>query len=127
MISAKSTARMATDPPVSNRSPGNRGNGASAWPQVRPLFFHVSAVDGKGGLWGLDDTVALAHQLRARDIDLVDCSSGGISGESDVPPVPRVPGYQAPYVSRVRRIAGDFLLNLRPSCDLISPGQDTSS
>ena len=78
----------------------------AAWPQDRPLFFRVSAVDGKGGLWGLDDKVALAHELRARDIDLVDCSSGGISGESDMPLVPRVPGYQVPYASRVRRETG---------------------
>ncbi len=64
----------------------------AAWPQDRPLFFRVSAVDGKGGLWGLDDTVALAHELRARDVDLVDCSSGGIGGDSDMALVPRVPG-----------------------------------
>ena len=42
----------------------------AAWPADRPLFFRVSAVDGKGGLWGLDDTVALARELRAR------CRSG---------------------------------------------------
>ena len=36
----------------------------AAWPKDKPLFFRVSAVDGKGGLWGLDDTVALAHELR---------------------------------------------------------------
>jgi 2,4-dienoyl-CoA reductase-like NADH-dependent reductase (Old Yellow Enzyme family) len=78
----------------------------AAWPQDRPLFFRVSAVDGKGGMWGLDDTVALARELKARDIDLVDCSSGGISGDSDMALVPRVPGYQVPYASRVRREAG---------------------
>ena len=78
----------------------------AAWPQDRPLFFRVSAVDGKGGLWGLDDTVALAHELRARDVDLVDCSSGGIGGDSDMALVPRVPGYQVPYASRVRRETG---------------------
>ena len=78
----------------------------AAWPQDRPLFFRVSAVDGKGGLWGLDDTVALAHELKARDIDVVDCSSGGISGDSDMSLVPRVPGYQVPYASRVRRDVG---------------------
>jgi 2,4-dienoyl-CoA reductase-like NADH-dependent reductase (Old Yellow Enzyme family) len=44
--------------------------------------------------------------LKARDIDLVDCSSGGISGDSDMALVPRVPGYQVPYASRVRREAG---------------------
>src|SRR5215469_15665096 len=80
--------------------------GRAAWPQDRPLFFRVSAVDGKGGLWGLDDTVALAHELKARDIDLVDCSSGGISGDSEMPLVPRVPGYQVPYASCVRRETG---------------------
>jgi 2,4-dienoyl-CoA reductase-like NADH-dependent reductase (Old Yellow Enzyme family) len=36
----------------------------------------------------------------------VDCSSGGISGDSDMPLVPRVPGYQVPYASRVRRETG---------------------
>ena len=71
----------------------------AAWPQDKPLFFRVSAVDGKGGLWRLDDTVALAHELKARGVDLVDCSSGGISGDSDMALVPRVPGYQVPYAS----------------------------
>jgi 2,4-dienoyl-CoA reductase-like NADH-dependent reductase (Old Yellow Enzyme family) len=78
----------------------------AAWPQDKPLFFRVSAVDGKGGLWGLDDTVALARELRLREVDVVDCSSGGISGNSDMASVPRVPGYQVPYASRVRREAG---------------------
>ncbi len=78
----------------------------AAWPQDKPLFFRVSAVDGKGGLWGLDDTVALASELRLREVDVVDCSSGGISGNSDMALVPRVPGYQVPYASRVRREAG---------------------
>jgi 2,4-dienoyl-CoA reductase-like NADH-dependent reductase (Old Yellow Enzyme family) len=78
----------------------------AAWPQDRPLFFRVSAVDGKGGLWGLDDTVALARGMKARDVDLVDCSSGGIGGDSEMPLVPRVPGYQVPYASRVRRETG---------------------
>jgi 2,4-dienoyl-CoA reductase-like NADH-dependent reductase (Old Yellow Enzyme family) len=50
--------------------------------------------------------VALAHELKARDIDFVDCSSGGISGDSDMGLVPRVPGYQVPYASRVRREVG---------------------
>ena len=40
-----------------------------------------------------------------RDIDLVDCPSGGISGESDMALL-RVPGYQVPYASRVRRVTG---------------------
>src|ERR1700722_20347436 len=78
----------------------------AAWPVDKPLFFRVSAVDGKGGLWGIDDTVELARELGRRGVDLVDCSSGGISGDSAMPLVPRVPGYQVPYASRVRREAG---------------------
>ena len=63
-------------------------------------------MDGKGGVWGLDDTVALARGLRQREVDVVDCSSGGIAGDSEMVQVPRVPGYQVPYASRVRREAG---------------------
>jgi 2,4-dienoyl-CoA reductase-like NADH-dependent reductase (Old Yellow Enzyme family) len=50
--------------------------------------------------------VELARALGQRDVDLVDCSSGGISGDSPMPLVPRVPGYQVLYASRVRREAG---------------------
>ena len=74
-----------------------------AWPKDKPVFYRVSSVDGRGGIWNLDDTVALSHELKARDIDLIDCSSGGITGESDMPMVPRVPGYQVPFAERVRR------------------------
>lgn len=77
-----------------------------AWPADKPLFFRVSAVDGEGGQWNLDDTVALAEELKLRGVDLVDCSSGGISGDSDMPMVPRIPQFQAGFAERVRREAG---------------------
>jgi len=76
-----------------------------AWPADNPLFFRVSCVDGHGGVWDLDDTVVLARELKARGIDVVDCSSGGISGDSSMPIVPRVPGYHVPFARRVRREA----------------------
>ncbi|MEO7728073.1 MAG: NADH:flavin oxidoreductase/NADH oxidase, partial [Burkholderiales bacterium] len=78
----------------------------AVWPQDRPLFFRVSAVDGDGGAWNMDDTVALARELKARGIDVVTCSSGGISGPLNMAIVPRTPGYQVPYAERVRREAG---------------------
>ncbi len=77
-----------------------------AWPQDKPLFFRVSAVDGEGGIWSLEDTVALSKELKDRDIDLVDCSSGGISGDSEMPMVPRIQQFQAGFADRVRREAG---------------------
>lgn len=73
-----------------------------AWPAERPLFFRVSCVDGKGGVWNMDDTVALAHELKRLNVDVVDCSSGGVSGETGMSLVPRVPGYHVEFAQRVR-------------------------
>ncbi len=77
-----------------------------AWPQDKPLFFRVSSVDGQGGIWNLDDTVALSKELKDRDIDLIDCSSGGIFGDSEMPMVPRIEQFQAGFAERVRREVG---------------------
>ncbi len=77
----------------------------AAWPQDQPLFYRASCVDGAGGWWTLEDTIALAKALKERDIDVIDCSSGGISGDSEMPPVPRVPGYQIGFADRIRREA----------------------
>ncbi|WP_376099099.1 NADH:flavin oxidoreductase/NADH oxidase [Roseomonas sp. CCTCC AB2023176] len=76
----------------------------AAWPADRPLFFRVSAVDGAG--WTMDDTVALAVELAARGVDVLDCSSGGIEGPLTLSIVPRVPGYHVPFAERARREAG---------------------
>lgn len=78
----------------------------AVWPDEYPLFFRVSSVDGKGGLWDIEDTIELARALKELGVDAVDCSSGGITGSSAMPIVPRVPGYQVRYAERVRREAG---------------------
>lgn len=75
------------------------------WPEDKPLFFRVSAVD-EGG-WTLDDTVVLARALKARGVDVVDCSASGISIRS--PTASRLSpklGFQVPYAERVRKEAG---------------------
>jgi 2,4-dienoyl-CoA reductase-like NADH-dependent reductase (Old Yellow Enzyme family) len=74
----------------------------AAWPADRPLFFRASCVDGKGGAWDIDDTVVLAKELKARGVDVIDCSSGGIDGPLTLAVVPRVPGYHVPYAERIR-------------------------
>jgi 2,4-dienoyl-CoA reductase-like NADH-dependent reductase (Old Yellow Enzyme family) len=78
----------------------------AAWPKDRPLFFRTSCVDGKGGAWTLDDTVVLAGELKARGVDVIDCSSGGIEGPLTLAVVPRVPGYHVPFADRIKREAG---------------------
>ena len=75
-------------------------------PDTMPLFVRVSAVDGAKDGWNLDDTVAFARQLKARGVDVIDCSSGGISGSATAAQVPRGLGFQVPYAERVRKEVG---------------------
>jgi 2,4-dienoyl-CoA reductase-like NADH-dependent reductase (Old Yellow Enzyme family) len=76
----------------------------AVWPAHKPLFFRVSAIDGSGG-WGLEDTVELARELKICGIDVVDCSSGGLTDSITSGPIKRYPGFQVPYASAVRREA----------------------
>jgi 2,4-dienoyl-CoA reductase-like NADH-dependent reductase (Old Yellow Enzyme family) len=77
----------------------------------------------------LDDTVALSRALKERDIDMIDCSSGGISGDSDMPMVPRIPGYQVPFAERVKReadiatIAVGGITEAQQAEDILQAGQ----
>jgi 2,4-dienoyl-CoA reductase-like NADH-dependent reductase (Old Yellow Enzyme family) len=75
-------------------------------PETMPLFVRVSAVDGAHDGWNLDDTVAFAAELKARGVDVVDCSSGGISGSATAAQVPRGLGFQVPYAERIRKEVG---------------------
>ena len=52
-------------------------------PASMPLFLRVSSVDGTVEGWNMDDTVAFARELKARGVDVIDCSSGGICGLGD--------------------------------------------
>ena len=82
------------------------------WPEDKPLFFRVSSLDGEGGAWDLEDTVALAAELGARGVDLIDCSSGGLSGTSAMRDVPHMPGRHLPYARRVKEATG--MLTMAP-------------
>jgi 2,4-dienoyl-CoA reductase-like NADH-dependent reductase (Old Yellow Enzyme family) len=74
----------------------------AAWPADKPLFYRTSSVDGVDGGWQLDDTVELASALKARGVDVIDCSSGGIAGSATAGAVPRGLGFQVPFAARVR-------------------------
>jgi 2,4-dienoyl-CoA reductase-like NADH-dependent reductase (Old Yellow Enzyme family) len=74
------------------------------WPADLPLFVRLSCVDYLSGGLTIEDTVALCHRLAARgDVDLIDCSSGGISPDVRIP---LHPGYQVPFADRIRRETG---------------------
>lgn len=71
----------------------------------KPLFVRVSALDGGGG-WDLADTVVFAKELRSLGVDVVDCSSGGLTGLVTAQPIQRFPGFQVPFASAVRHQSG---------------------
>lgn len=77
----------------------------AAWPDDKPVFFRVSAVDGVEGGWTLDESVTLARELKARGIDVMDCSSGGLTGPATAARLPRGPGFQVPFAARIRQDA----------------------
>ena len=52
----------------------------AAWPDHKPLFVRISAIDAAAGGWSTEDRVASATKLAALGVDIVDCSSGGIAG-----------------------------------------------
>ncbi len=70
----------------------------AVWPASKPLLVRISAVDGVAGGWTLEDSVALTGELKARGVDMVDCSSGGFDGFSLKPG----PLYQVPFAKAVR-------------------------
>lgn len=76
-------------------------------PEEAPLFVRISAVDGIEGGWELDDSVAFAALLKARGVDMVDCSSGGNSAKGATnSSLKRGPGFQAPYAARIKAETG---------------------
>jgi 2,4-dienoyl-CoA reductase-like NADH-dependent reductase (Old Yellow Enzyme family) len=75
----------------------------TVWPSELPLFVRVSATDWATGGWQPADTVWLARQLVPLGVDVIDCSSGGVVPEQNIP---IEPGYQAPLAEMIRREAG---------------------
>ncbi len=75
------------------------------WPDELPLFLRLSCTDWAEGGLTLEEAVELARWLRASgQIDLIDCSSGGILPTIPIPSVH--PGYQVPFAERIRAETG---------------------
>jgi 2,4-dienoyl-CoA reductase-like NADH-dependent reductase (Old Yellow Enzyme family) len=68
------------------------------WPEEKPLFLRVSAVDEAG--WTIEHSVTVASALKEHGIDVIDCSAGGMSDAA--PGDPPSYGYQVPYARRIR-------------------------
>lgn len=68
-------------------------------PESMPLFVRLSCTDWVDGGWTIQDSVALAQQLRSLGVDLIDCSSA-----ANIPraKIPVGPGYQVPFAKQIR-------------------------
>ncbi|MCP5266104.1 MAG: NADH:flavin oxidoreductase/NADH oxidase [Burkholderiaceae bacterium] len=78
----------------------------AAIPDAMPLFVRISSIDGIDGGWTLDDSVVLARELKARGVDVIDCSSGGNSPKGATNTnLRRGPGFQVPFADRIRNEA----------------------
>ena len=77
----------------------------SAWPADKPMFVRISSVDGLEGGWTLEDSVAFARELKGRGVDVIDCSSGGLTGSATAARIPRGYGFQLPFAARIRNEA----------------------
>ncbi|QEL20835.1 NADH:flavin oxidoreductase/NADH oxidase [Limnoglobus roseus] len=71
-------------------------------PKELPLAVRLSCSDWIDGGWTIDDSVRLSKELREFGVDLIDCSSGGISPTAKIPVGP---GYQTAFAAHIRQQA----------------------
>jgi 2,4-dienoyl-CoA reductase-like NADH-dependent reductase (Old Yellow Enzyme family) len=75
------------------------------WPPDLALWVRLSCTDWIQGGLTIEDTVAIARKLAATGlVDLIDCSSGGVSHDQKIPSLH--PGYQVPFADAIRNQAG---------------------
>jgi len=75
----------------------------AAFPDDKPVGVRVSASDWIEGGWDIAQTIVFAQALKARGVDWIDASSGGIS------PAQKItlgPSYQVPFAQQIRQAAG---------------------
>lgn len=71
-------------------------------PDGMPLFYRASCTDNMPGGIEITDTVALARELKARGVDLIDCSAGGIAAPVSLLQQRFDHGFQVPLAEAVR-------------------------
>jgi 2,4-dienoyl-CoA reductase-like NADH-dependent reductase (Old Yellow Enzyme family) len=80
-----------------------------SWPVGKPLFVRISSIDDVEGGWSLEDSLSFSRKLKDLQVDVIDCSSGGILGSATAATrtvLPRVPGFQLPFSEKIRKDVG---------------------
>ena len=75
----------------------------AVFPADKPVGIKVSASDWVEGGWDIEQTIALARELKKRDVDWIVASSGGISPLQNISPAP---GYQVPFAAAIKKATG---------------------
>ena len=75
----------------------------ASWPAHLPVGVRVSATDWIEQGWDLEQTLALARELEARNCDWLDTSSGGLSDKQQLK---TGPGYQVPFAEQIKQHTG---------------------
>lgn len=75
----------------------------AVWPENKPLGIRVSATDWMEDGWDLEQTLALAAELKTRGCDFIHVSSGGLSLKQQMA---ASPGYQVPFARRIKLETG---------------------
>ncbi|HXU93074.1 MAG TPA: NADH:flavin oxidoreductase/NADH oxidase [Gallionella sp.] len=73
------------------------------WPHHLPLFVRISATDWVEGGWDLPQSIELCRWLKEAGVDLIDCSSAGLTPDANIP---AGPGYQTPFATAIRNETG---------------------
>ena len=77
----------------------------SVWPDNKPLFYRLSSIDTPGQGANLEDNIMLAKSLKSVGVDVIDCSSGGITGSPVLTKSKIIPGFQVPYSEKIKKDA----------------------
>jgi 2,4-dienoyl-CoA reductase-like NADH-dependent reductase (Old Yellow Enzyme family) len=77
----------------------------SVWPDNKPLFYRLSSIDAPGQGATIEDNVQLAKSLKIAGVDVIDCSSGGITGSPVLTKSKIIPGFQVPYSEKIKKEA----------------------
>src|SRR5471030_664239 len=75
----------------------------AVWPDKFPLAARLSCTDWVEGGWDIGQSIELARRLKTEGVDLIDCSSGGMTPDAIIP---AGAGYQVNFAERIRREAG---------------------
>jgi 2,4-dienoyl-CoA reductase-like NADH-dependent reductase (Old Yellow Enzyme family) len=74
----------------------------AVWPQDRPLFLRLSAVDGVEGGVTLEDSIVFCQKAAALGVDVFDVSATGFAGSKVAPG----PGMFLPFATAIRQATG---------------------